>query len=140
LILSYAVYLSINVQRRSVVLLKSAIIFLVTGAAGLRDRELEGVRDAGDSDPAALGDPLPVGLRPPVGVLSPVERQLWRMVGVTLTAASAAVTEAFGERRDSPRMSSADDALAISFPVTIRAVVSNYTCYHSNRTKIRIII
>jgi len=47
----------------------SAIVSLATaGEAGLRDRQLEGVRDAGD-----LGEARPAGLRLPVGVPRPAE-------------------------------------------------------------------
>ena len=89
-------------QQRSPEVLLPAIVFLATGAAGLRDRELEGVRDAGDSDPAALGDPLPTGLPLPDGVpRRPVERVVGRVVGVSLpVSASDAEAFAFDVPRD----------------------------------------
>ena len=63
-----------HAQQRLAEVLISLLSFLVLGAAGLCDLEPEGVRAAGDRDPAVFGEPLPTGLRVPVGVPRPPER------------------------------------------------------------------
>jgi len=50
--------------------------FLPAVAAGLCDLGLEGVREADDGDPVLFGERLLMGLRPPDGVLTPLEREL----------------------------------------------------------------
>jgi len=97
--------------------------FLVAGAAGLCDLELLGVTEAGDRDPAVLGEALPTGLRAPGGVLRPAEQEIWWTTGVSLPVCGERGIFVFGGAWCDGlfKMSSADDALAIpSVSVTIR--------------------
>jgi len=107
---------------------------LKTGtAAGLRDRELEGVSEAGDRDTAAApGDALPL----PVGVRRPAELPELRRTAAGVSLPVAPVSDAqgvgFADLGVLLKMSSADDDLGIfSVSVTTRTITRKifYTCY-----------